>query len=568
MDQTRVTLETSAAGQTRRGFVLSAALPWLARGAAAPRRRYFYNDDGDRPFHYYSAPFHIRHFLDQVDLLVGTPVTTLCYCVGDSQVYYPSAVASRPGWRKTAMSETSPIYRRWQRVAEEIQRQGVDPIGALMERAAQAGIEFVPSLRMNDGHFAQRGPASEHPLTARFWMEHQDLTINKADPSVKSWPGFLLDFTHREVREYRMAQIRELVDRYAADGLELDFTRHYQYFPPGKQRPELLTAMVAETRRLLDQRARRTGKPLFLIVRTPGSLNRIRPDEGFVTGWYCQGKCPLDLCQEQGLDVVRWMKEGLVDYVVPSNTSRAMCLDMPIHDFVEAAKGTRCQVYASPESASTRGDRVATVEMYRAAMSNYYRMGQHGAYLFNFFTRHYPLTTEDYGILREVSSAGALRGRDKHFMATPESFLPGEHLPVRLEPVGAGRPIAVYFGDDVAAARSERILKDVRLRVRIEGSAPEERVTIQLNGKGLPVRSATVERADLQEFRKQPQNVWEQMVTKGPFTWLTFDVTGLDVRAGENTVTVARTGASDSPPLTVTAVDFLVRYTPDPEPGS
>ncbi|MFN0166252.1 MAG: hypothetical protein ACKV22_07455 [Bryobacteraceae bacterium] len=550
---------------SRRAFpalALAAALPPSMRGADSRRPRFFYNDDGDRPFYRYSAPFHIRHFLDQVDVLIGTPVTTLCYCVGDSQVYYPSKVASQPGWRKTATTDSTAEYRRWYRVATEIRRQGVDPIRAIMERAAESGIEFIPSLRMNDGHFAQKGPPAEHLLTARFWMEHQDLTINKADPSVRSWPGFLLDFTHREVREYRMAQIREIIDRYAAGGLELDFTRHYQYFPPGRQRPDLITEMVAETRRLLDARSRR--RPLALIVRTPGSLNRDRPDEGVLVGWYCQGKCPLDLCREQGLDVVRWMRDGLIDYVVPSNTSRAMCLDMPVSDFVEAAKGTRCQVYASPESASTRGDRVATVEMYRAAMANYYRMGQHGAYLFNFFTRHYPLTAEDYGILREVSSAKALRGRDKHFMATPESFLPGEHLPVRLEPSGAPKQIGVYVGDDLAAGTAEKILKDVRLRIRIEGAAPEEQVEIRLNGHELSVAAAAIERPDLGEFRKQPQNVWEQIVTKGPFTWLTFDVTRRPVRLGENIVEITRRQKSSPSPLVVTAVDVLVRYDPEP----
>ena len=68
--------------------------------------------------------------------------------------------------------------------------------------------------------------------------------------------------------------------------------------------------------------------------------------------------------------------------------------------------------------------------MYRAAMANYYAMGQQDTYVFNFFTRNYPYTPEDYGILRDITRPETLHGRDKHFMANHESFLPGTRLPV------------------------------------------------------------------------------------------------------------------------------------------
>ena len=72
-------------------------------------------------------------------------------------------------------------------------------LGAVMRRAKQQGLEFVPSLRMNDTHFLNKDPPLVHPLTGEFWMQNRNLTID----------GGALDFTHQKVRDYRMGQINE-----------------------------------------------------------------------------------------------------------------------------------------------------------------------------------------------------------------------------------------------------------------------------------------------------------------------------------------------------------------------
>ena len=58
-----------------------------------------------------------------------------------------------------------------------MREQEIDILGVVMQRALEKGLEFVPSLRMNDGHFAQKVHPHEHPLTGEFWMQNQDLII-------------------------------------------------------------------------------------------------------------------------------------------------------------------------------------------------------------------------------------------------------------------------------------------------------------------------------------------------------------------------------------------------------
>ena len=68
----------------------------------SPKARFFYNDDGDRIIFLLKGPFHETQLYNTVDVLVGTAVTTLVYCVSDDTARYPSEVASGYEWRRTA----------------------------------------------------------------------------------------------------------------------------------------------------------------------------------------------------------------------------------------------------------------------------------------------------------------------------------------------------------------------------------------------------------------------------------------------------------------------------------
>jgi len=450
-------------------LVLAGCLVSGAAGADRPRSaikrsRFFYNDDGDRLVFLLKGPFHKRQLNYPVDVLVGTGVTTLVFCanMGSDQAYYPTRVASTLGWREVENTRRNPRFTHFNRLHEigtMLRDRKIDVLGTVMRRAAQHGLEFVPSLRINDTHFLNKVPPLEHPLTGEFWLKNRDLTID----------GGALDFTHKKVREYRMGQVRELISGYATDGFELDFTRQPVVFArgTGRGKAKLVTEMVREARSLLDRKKRADGRPRFLIVRVPHKLT---------------------LCQFYGFDIGTWMTDNLVDYVVPASPDRYFQFHMPLGEFLDLARrtGSRCRVVAGPDSYK------ASPSMYRAAMANFYSMGQRDTYLFNFFAaraeqrEYYPFRDDDYALLRDLKSPVTLWGRPKHYMSN--SWFPGSG--VQVKEAGTAYKTDIHVGEDLAVCRDENILKSATLRVVMTGLQKGDVLEFALNDQPLAMADA------------------------------------------------------------------------------
>jgi len=490
------------------------------------KHRMFYNDDGDSILMGYCGPFRREMVTDSVASVVGTPITTFIFCVSSTDpVPYPSKVASQYGWRQTECERTSPVYRRWYQFYQHVRNEGWDIPQMVSDRAEQMGLEFIPSMRMNDLHFCQKLPPEEHPLTGEWYLKHKGLII---DPGHKwaryEWSFLAPDFTHREVRDFRLAQAREIIDRYAVDGFETDWTRHYVYFPEDKAQPDLITDMMREVRRCLDQRGAQLGRRLLFVARVANNI---------------------DECLKIGHDVRTWVRERLVDYLVPSSPSRYISLDMPIREWAELVDGTPIEVHPSTESACWCGNGQAPLEMYRAAAINQYNMGAHGFYVFNLFCRGYPLADDAYVIMRDVSDPAALERRDKVFAAGPYTWCKGaDTLPVELKGAGATARVAVTVGDDLAQARQNTTLNSVTLGVRLGGHAPEDRVEILLNDEPLDMSRARVWAAENRQPGDGPQPPgaqWESTQARGPFARLRFDLTADELpKLGDNLITIRR----------------------------
>lgn len=491
---------------------VAAGTAWSAPPKVHKRTsRFFYNDDGDRVVFLLKGPFHKRQLHYPADVLVGTGVTTLVFCanMGSDQAYYPTRVASALGWREVENTRRNPRFTYFNRLHEigaMLRDRKIDVLGTVMRRANQQGLEFVPSLRMNDTHFLNKVPPLEHPLTGEFWLKNRDLTIN----------GGALDFTHKKVREYRMGQVRELITGYATDGFEMDFTRQPVVFPKGTGRGKsgLITEMVREARALLDHRNGQDGHRRFLITRVPHTLQ---------------------LCQFYGFDIGTWMKENLVDYVVPSSPDRYFQFNMPLGEFLDLAKrsASSCRVVAGPDSYK------ATPSMYRAAMSNFYAMGQRDTYLFNFFAaradqrNYYPFRDEDYALLRDLKSPVTLRGRPKHFLSN--GWFPGSGVPLR--ETGKVYSTGIYVGEDLAECRAENILKSAVLRVVMQGMQKGDRLEVSLNNHPLSMADAKIDGNSIR-----------------------FELTGRMPMLGHNQVSVMATKFASGKRPTVTRIELLTEY--------
>ena len=146
-----------------------------------------------------------------------------------------------------------------------------------------------------------------------------------------------------------------------------------------RYRAELMTEFLRELRNRLDILEIRSGKYIQISARVDHARYL-----------------------EHGLDVETWVKEGLVDILIPSRHGHDLPYGFSIEEFVKMATGTRTLIYGgithtlsghdlTPEEDAilARGgkvERFATAmdgRMYRERAVEFYRQGAHGIYIFN-----------------------------------------------------------------------------------------------------------------------------------------------------------------------------------------
>ena len=140
-------------------------------------------------------------------------------------------------------------------VIAELHRQGTDVLRVVVDQAHRRDVEVVASMRMNDTHHRQPDPTS--PGVPQLLLDHHEYAIRRHD----GIPETALDYGFPEVRDYRLAILRELAESYDIDGLELDFVRWGKHFAREEApfKVDIVTEFVGQVRGALDEAARRRG---------------------------------------------------------------------------------------------------------------------------------------------------------------------------------------------------------------------------------------------------------------------------------------------------------------------
>ena len=307
---------------------------------AAPAKRLLLDHDGHSTFSTLSPDF--RRDIDEVVAACPPNVTTYLLCPGAGRYYFP-----------TKVGETDP--RCTQLAAEHA--AGRDPFGYFLGKLKAAGKETFVTVRMNDVHEPTAADEWNLPKVRR---EHPDAIVDAAAVARgdTDWRNWALDYSRPEVRAFMLAIIDELLERYAFDGMQLDWMRFPRHLAGTRDevwaKRELMTEFVAEVR------ARCRAKGRQLIVRVPTS----------VAG-----------CRELGIDVVTWSRRGLVDAV---STSHFLNTDFfqPIAE-MRAALGERpVPIYGGFDL--EHGAQRHSPESLRAAVTGLYASGADGINIFNF----------------------------------------------------------------------------------------------------------------------------------------------------------------------------------------
>jgi hypothetical protein len=338
--------------------------------------------------------------------------------------------------------------------------------------AREADMEIFASIRMNDVHDSRFGSASElnYPLK----QKRPDLLLGAPEALERGrgaypsdavmawfWPG--LDWSKPEVRQHFLDFIAFYCPQFDFDGLELDYFRHPLFFKLGEEQENLdtMTQFVREVRRTLDKIGQDRGRPYLLAARvldTPAFSRRT------------------------GLDVPRWLDEGLLDLLVVGGGY--MPYSARLKELVDMAH--RHHVPAYPCLNHFRGP----VQMQTVA-SNFRAWGGDGFYLFNYFGVTGREVNPGWGAssaesLRQVGAVETLRGLDKLYKPDPgtaTSYIgynnASGQLPVRLID---GTPVELVVGDDVAGAFAGDQLEGLRLRVQVADVSEGAAIAVQVNG--------------------------------------------------------------------------------------
>ena len=325
-----------------------------------------------------------RESTSKADIISLLAVSTEGMCF-----YWPTRVGQNP--------RAGSLFQQMQ----PLTAAGVDPFGLVVEQVRAGGCAVLGKLRTNDCHHVAGLPER----ASQFWLDHPEWRIGNIEekggggPSLDSHPrmssnerkflderrAHLLDYAITEVRELRLALVREFVQGYNVDGLTLNFIREPYCVSFPSKNAHFLTEFVAECRKIVDEAAIRRGKPAGIV--------------GAIVPW------DIEFCRLMGLDVGAWIDNGLLDYVSPSDTW-VTDFNMDVEPWTKIAAGTRCAVYPGivgltsyendmclPDEYEQEGTRsgssMVTRENIRALVHGFFAEGADGVSFFNLYTAYY-----------------------------------------------------------------------------------------------------------------------------------------------------------------------------------
>lgn len=330
----------------------------------AERHWFVVNEDNDHFFKCDASLMTEKALADYIDYIARGKVTHLFMCVAGQRTSYDSktwepiwAGLDEPAREDTAMCADG-TRDRWAVNCKLLQEKGIDPYAVWIRRCREKGVSPWLSLRMNDIHYVE---ITNYFRNTTFYRTRTDLRI---DPSGRRGGAYRsLDYAHKEVRDYTMAQVREIAERWDADGLELDWMRFGHVFNPDCARTNapILDAFVREASAAIRSAGERRGRKAGLAVRVP-------PDP--------------DLALSNGYDVVKWAREGWVDVVIADSFYFADA-SMPVDKWLKLLNGTKARFVPSLGSDMPDKTPVGYVEGCRGLARRFYDQGATGVYVFN-----------------------------------------------------------------------------------------------------------------------------------------------------------------------------------------
>lgn len=332
-------------------------------------------------------------------------------------------------------------------VLHQCVKNGLDPLAEAITAAHACGVQLFPQNRFEGPQLPPKHLRADHG--GPFMANHPEWMCTYPDGE----PTRHLSFAFSGVRDFYIRLIREWVEDYRADGVNLLFSRSYPFvyyeppvceafqrafgedmriLPPGDERVQyvragFVTQFLREIRAMLDEVGNTQGRyiPTCYLVPVHNSPSNV-PAEAQASA--------LAECLFNALDVPAWIREGLVDYLVVHlhryGQHDGTVVQPKIREFTELAKGTKTKIYVDvyPRRMPPR--------QYRRIATSYYGAGADGLAFWDSFGRYH--RTSEWAFVKRLGHRHDLprwRGKgDDYYRVVPlrrlDGFLVGREFSV------------------------------------------------------------------------------------------------------------------------------------------
>ena len=432
-------------------------------------RLIYYNDAHHFHAKRIDPPLNLHKLHWPVDEISGTGVELLVLGLGYGDVYFHNSRTGRVVGQKKDVWENF-IDWRIMRMVKDARRLKTDQVREVIRRGRENGIPVFPSLKLQDA--AQPGGQRCGWLK---WKHKMEVCLGGSDEDRETWA---YDFTHELVHEDKLAMIREMLEDYQADGLELDFMFYPLYFRKQEieKNIETMNRFLARIRKLADEIGGSQGRRIPLIARVYHNK-----DENL----------------KIGLDVETWLEEKSIDMVV--GEVHYFLLDTGIRDgqwLADAANRFGASAYIRPpRHIYDERTLVPDIEMWRAFGQSLHWQEFSGMYLGYL---PWPLSDAEYRLLREAAFPKAVARHNKRYLLQPRepetplnTTPPGRQLPAPLNE-GEKVNLKIWISDDLDSARRDGEMREPILTIRFSLFCVEDEIEIRFNDEVLPLDKAEI----------------------------------------------------------------------------
>ena len=326
-----------------------------------------------------------------VDELLGTGADVLAFGLGYGDVYFHETKVGRVVGQ---YQEVWNGYIDWRimRMVRDARALGTDQVRAVVERGHEMGLRVFPSLKLQSCD----PPDSDRSglLKWHHWKEVCLGEKNEFHPRLE----YCYDYANPRVRDAKLAVLRELMEDYGVDGVELDFMFVPRFFKAGEEEKSapIMSGFVAEIRGVADEVGQKQDRHIDVAARI-----------------FHRREHNLKL----GLDPETWLKEKSIDIVVGQVTDQFLDTGVDARWLADAANSAGAAAYLRPPR-RVYDERTTSpsIEMHRALSQTLSEQGFAGSYLANL---PWPFAEKEHQILREAAYPGPNARQDKRYLLQP-----------------------------------------------------------------------------------------------------------------------------------------------------